>query len=69
MLPLFNADIDSTHIHAKCVGEASSYFICPSKTGRIMSCPPSLRLSGRPSVRPLTFRVRSTTLLPFKIFS
>ena len=30
---------------------------------------PSFRLSGRPSDRPLTFRVRSITPLPFKIFS
>ena len=29
----------------------------------------ALRRSGRPSVRPLTFRVRSITLIPLKIFS
>ena len=36
-------------------------FIRPSKTGRIMSCPPSVCL--------LTFCYRSITLMPFKIFS
>ena len=30
---------------------------------------PSVRLSVYPSVRPFTFRVRSITLLLFKIFS
>ena len=35
---------------------------------RVVLCR-ALRLSGRPSVRPLTFRVRSITLIPFKIFS
>ena len=44
-------------------------FIRPSKMGRIMSCPPSVRLSERLSVRPLTSGVCSITLIPFKIFS
>ena len=44
---------------------STSIFIRPSKTGRIMFWPPSVRSS----VRPLTFRVRSLTLILFKIFS
>ena len=47
----------------------SMLFIRPSRR-RIMSCPPSsLHLSGHLSVRPLTFCVRSITLISFKIFS
>ena len=52
---------------------APQFFIRPSKMGRIMPCPlsvhPSVRLSVRPDIRLLTFRVCSITLIPFKIFS
>ena len=55
----------NTFNHMKVSYKLTCFFIIiirPSKTGRIMSCPPP----ARPSVRPLTFRVRSITLLPFK---
>ena len=42
--------------------EDGSYYVVPSIR-------PSVRLSDRPSVRPLTFRVRSITLIPSRIFS